>query len=114
MSFAVLSSQCPFALSVLTALTPRPAFKRLDAETVTFRLSIPREYNSSQPHVSGDTRLCVVYAIPHVCTILLHEPFCTMADGDVSFTRCMVSAKAILESIYSLWSASRRPFRGTD
>lgn len=79
-------------------------FKQLDADAVTFRLSIPRDYQNIQQHATEDSRLCLVFAVPHTTTIILHEPFCTMQEGDVSMARCLLSARAILEAIYSLWS----------
>ncbi|KAI5477187.1 hypothetical protein MNV49_006631 [Pseudohyphozyma bogoriensis] len=82
------------------------AFKRLDADAVTFRLSIPREFTSMQQQGNTDSRMSLVFALPHVCTILLHESFCTIADGDVSFQRCLLSARAILNAVYTLWSTS--------
>lgn len=81
-------------------------FKQLDADAVTFRLSIPREYQNILQWANEDNRLCLVFALPHTTTILLHEPFCTMQEGDVSMARCLLSARAILEAIYSLWSSS--------
>ncbi|KAM0751551.1 hypothetical protein T439DRAFT_324738 [Meredithblackwellia eburnea MCA 4105] len=81
-------------------------FKRLDADAVTFRLSIPREFSGTAAHTNADVRMVLVFIVPHVATILLHEPFCTMQDADVSLARCLMSARAILESLYSLWGTS--------
>lgn len=82
------------------------AFKKLDADTVTFRLSVPREFQTIQQHANPDNRMCLIFSVPHASTILLHEPFCTMTPGCASLARCLLSAKAILESIYTLWSES--------
>lgn len=79
----------------------RPEYKRLDADAVTFRLSIPREFQSSM-HTSSDVRMALIFTVPHVATILLHEPFCTMLDADVSLARCLLSARAVLESVYTM------------
>lgn len=79
-------------------------FKQLDADAVSFRLSIPREYLNVRQYAPLDTRLCLVFALPHTATILLHEPWCTTQEGDVSMARCLLSARAVLEGIYDLFS----------
>lgn len=83
----------------------RPDFKRIDADVVTFRLSLPRELHALD-HVHSDPRLALVHGIPHALTILLHENFITLDDGDVSLARCLLSARAILDVIYALWGTS--------
>ncbi|KAK4049546.1 hypothetical protein OIV83_004043 [Microbotryomycetes sp. JL201] len=83
-----------------------PEFKQLDADAVSFRLSLPREYANMSPRVTDDNRLCLISALPHTATIMLHEPFATTKDDDLSMTRCVMSAKAILEAIYGLFSTS--------
>ncbi|KAH8927064.1 hypothetical protein BT69DRAFT_1347587 [Atractiella rhizophila] len=87
-------------------------FKRLDADVVKFRLSFPKDYsNMLAKNEDGqvDSNLVTAHVIPHVlvpfCTILLHEPFCSLKD-EVSMARCLTSARAILSSIYLLWSSS--------
>lgn len=79
-------------------------FKQLDSDAETFLLSIPREYHNVQQFALQDTRVCLVFALPHAATILLHEPWCTSQPGDFSMMRCSKSARAILEDIYSLFS----------
>lgn len=100
------------SLIVLNLLSPpchhSSAFKKLDADTVTFRLSVPREFQTMQQHANPDNRMCLIFSVPHASTILLHEPFCSMTPGCPSLARCLLSAKAILESIYTLWSESFR------
>ncbi|KAM0786648.1 hypothetical protein ACM66B_002097 [Microbotryomycetes sp. NB124-2] len=83
-----------------------PEFKQLDADAVSFRLSLPREYANITPRVTDDNRTCLIFALPHTATIMLHEPFATTKDDDLSMTRCVMSAKAILEAIYGLFSTS--------
>lgn len=82
----------------------RPSFKRLDADALTFRLSIPREFQIQFQTGPQDNRLWLVFALPHTATILLHEWFCTTAEGDLALARCLLSARAILNAIFSLLS----------
>ncbi|KAK4048864.1 hypothetical protein OIO90_005672 [Microbotryomycetes sp. JL221] len=83
-----------------------PDFKQLDADAVAFRLSVPRHFMDVVQGAHEDNRYCLVFALPHTATILLHEPFCTTKPGDVSMERCVLSAKAILEAIFTLFSTS--------
>lgn len=78
-------------------------FKKLDSDLVAFRLSIPREYQTTQ-YYTLDPKIALIYALPFAATILLHENFCTMGDEDASLSRCLSAARAILEAIYTLWS----------
>ncbi|KAL8279936.1 hypothetical protein RQP46_007786 [Phenoliferia psychrophenolica] len=86
-------------------LRTTPEFKALDADAVTFRLSVPREMQASM-HTSADVRMVLVFVVPHITTILLHEPFCTLAEDDVSLARCLLSARAVLEMVYTLLGTS--------
>lgn len=78
-------------------------FKKLDSDIVAFRLSTPREYQTTQ-YYTLEPKIALIYALPFAATILLHENFCTMADEDASLSRCLAAARAILEAIYTLWS----------
>ncbi|SCZ91092.1 BZ3501_MvSof-1269-A2-R1_Chr2-1g03761 [Microbotryum saponariae] len=88
------------------------AFRKLENDAVQFRMSIPKEYQQSDaPNVQGqstpvDNRICVIHAMPHVATIIMHEPLVAMQDNDPSFAKCLASARSILASVYNLWSTS--------
>jgi hypothetical protein len=101
-------------------------FKRLDADTVAFRLSFPRELRQllkrempaggfgPSPHLpdihlilahmvrsavavaTGWIADCALVQVAHTATIVLHESFCSVEPGDTSMTRCSSSARAIL------------------
>lgn len=52
--------------------------------------------------------LASAYAIPHVASILLHEPFCDRYDRDPnsSLARCLTSAKCVVGSVHVLAGTS--------
>lgn len=81
-------------------------FKRLDADTVAFRLSFPRDLRAAlKRDVSEaadlDIYLLLAHQVAHVSTILLHESFCTVKVNDPSMARCSSSARAILVYLMS-------------
>ncbi|ORY74547.1 hypothetical protein BCR35DRAFT_306688 [Leucosporidium creatinivorum] len=83
------------------------AFKRLDSDLVQLRLSIPREYSLSQLLVDGDTRRPLICSVPHLATILLHEPFASLDPTDSeSNDKCQLSARAILDTLYLIAGSS--------
>lgn len=81
-------------------LRDTPAFKRLDADTVAFRLSFPRDlrhaFESDGSDTNIETNLILAHQVAHTATILLHEVWCTTELNDPSMQRCMQSASAIL------------------
>ncbi|QRV98852.1 Fungal specific transcription factor domain [Ceratobasidium sp. AG-Ba] len=123
-----------------------PAFKTLDSQIASFRLSIPRAFRDAfdapppgavfDAHgrvlrwtglpgmntVSGfgmgaggvgpgagvfDGILLVALLIPHVATILLHDPHCDPdSRNDPSVLKCTNSARAILDALYRLLSTT--------
>lgn len=84
------------------------AFKRLDQEAETFRLSIPREYRSPTAQAK-DPRLFLLHAIAHTATILLHESSATAEVGCVSLAKTLQSARAILGAMYELLGTAYSP-----
>ncbi|SGZ30478.1 BQ5605_C048g12374 [Microbotryum silenes-dioicae] len=88
------------------------AFRKLENDAVLFRMSIPKEYqqsnasNAQGQSTKVDNRICVIHAMPHVATIIMHEPLVAMQDNDPSFAKCLASARSILASVYNLWSTS--------
>lgn len=105
-SLRVLSSL--YQKSWLTSSRPsRSSFKRLDSDLVQLRLSIPREFSLSQLLVDGDTRRPLVCSVPHLATILLHEPFASLDPNDsASNDKCQLSARAILDVLYAISGSS--------
>ncbi|KDE06717.1 hypothetical protein MVLG_02914 [Microbotryum lychnidis-dioicae p1A1 Lamole] len=83
-----------------------PAFQALEQMIVDYQIHVPREYQQLYQHPNPDSRMYLVFALPHAAVILLHEPFCTIRDDDVSMQKCSQSAKAILNSIFTLYSSS--------
>ncbi|EAU93065.2 hypothetical protein CC1G_06785 [Coprinopsis cinerea okayama7 len=54
-----------------------------------------------------DTDLYMVHIIPHAATITLHNPYIDFADpSNISMTRCVNSAKQILNAFYTVSQAS--------
>ncbi|KAM0789214.1 hypothetical protein ACM66B_000059 [Microbotryomycetes sp. NB124-2] len=96
-------TESPFA-----SIDPRESvlFKQLDQDLTAFRNSIPRQYQHVSLQAHSDALISLVHAIPHASTILLHEPFVTMAENDPSMVKCVASARAILETIFTLYSSS--------
>ncbi|KAK4051406.1 hypothetical protein OIV83_002890 [Microbotryomycetes sp. JL201] len=96
-------TESPFA-----SIDPRESvlFKQLDSDLTAFRNSIPRQYQHVSLQAHSDALISLVHAIPHASTILLHEPFVTMAETDPSMVKCVASARAILETIFTLYSSS--------
>ncbi|SCV69806.1 BQ2448_1200 [Microbotryum intermedium] len=83
-----------------------PAFKALEQMIFDYQTHVPREYQQLYQHPNPDSRMYLVFSLPHAAVILLHEPFCTIRDDDVSMQKCSQSAKAILNSIFTLYSSS--------
>ncbi|SCV70690.1 BQ2448_3452 [Microbotryum intermedium] len=81
-------------------------FRRLEVTIRQFQQSVPREIQNIYTLPNADTRLALIFAIPHVCLIMLHEPFVTLVENDDSFGKCIASARAILGSVYTLCGSS--------
>jgi hypothetical protein len=80
------------------------AFKRLDADSVAFRLSFPRDLRAGYTGKRAaaaltDTNIILAHQVAHSAPIILHEVWCTASPGDASMQRCMQSATAILASL---------------
>lgn len=77
---------------------------------LAFLASIPRQYQfqhrplgSGSADVLSETRICLVHGIAHVSSILLHEPYVlTLEEDEPSLVRCVASAQAILQSIFTI------------
>ncbi|KDE07907.1 hypothetical protein MVLG_01817 [Microbotryum lychnidis-dioicae p1A1 Lamole] len=81
-------------------------FRRLEATIRQFQQSVPREIQNIYTSPNADSRLALIFAIPHVCLIMLHEPFVMLVEDDDSFAKCITSARAILNSVYTLCGSS--------
>ncbi|KAF8685200.1 Fungal specific transcription factor domain [Rhizoctonia solani] len=112
-----------------------PAFKTLDSQIAAFRLSIPRAYRDAfdapppgamfdqhgrvlrwGPTEGGgvgpgagvfDGILLAALLVPHVATILLHDPHCDPdSRNDGSVMKCTNASRAILDALYRLISTT--------
>ncbi|GAA97748.1 uncharacterized protein L969DRAFT_80379 [Mixia osmundae IAM 14324] len=86
-------------------------FNKLDAEVVAFRLSFPPAYRHFAQALGGaaatiDIELVTAHAVPHCCTMILHEPFVSAREHDLAMRRCLLSARAMLAMIQTLRNSS--------
>lgn len=69
-------------------------------------MSIPRELQHSYyTSPAFENVQLFVFTLLHVCTILMHEPFClspSTSEDDDSFKKCLEAAKAIVSSVHEL------------
>lgn len=100
-------SQNPFHL---------PGFKELDQLVCDdFLANLPQIFRTNNGISDGpdgtrilDTDLYMVHIIPHAATITLHNPYIDFLDpNNLSMSRCVNSAKHILNAFYSLSQASQ-------
>ncbi|KDQ63644.1 hypothetical protein JAAARDRAFT_203058 [Jaapia argillacea MUCL 33604] len=90
-----------------------PDFEALDSLVcVDFLESLPSNFKNvfdmHNNHAGGlDTDLYLVHIIPHAATITLHNPYLDFSRPTwISTSRCMNSARAIIEASYLLSSTS--------
>lgn len=87
----------------LTLLVCRPGFCDVDTSISAFQLSIPRQYFTELP-VSADPHLALLHAVPYASVILLHSPFVTKEQDDLSAQRCLAAAHSIFRAILTYHS----------
>uniref|UniRef100_A0A0K3CBS0 BY PROTMAP: gi/342321075/gb/EGU13013.1/ Proteophosphoglycan 5 [Rhodotorula glutinis ATCC 204091] n=1 Tax=Rhodotorula toruloides TaxID=5286 RepID=A0A0K3CBS0_RHOTO len=86
------------------------AYQNLERTISHFRMSIPRELQHSYyTSPAFENVQLFVFTLLHVCTILMHEPFClspSTSEDDDSFRKCLEAAKAIVSSVHELAGSS--------
>ncbi|BGO91048.1 hypothetical protein NBRC10512_001352 [Rhodotorula toruloides] len=86
------------------------AYQNLERTISHFRMSIPRELQHSYyTSPAFENVQLFVFTLLHVCTILMHEPFClspSTSEEDDSFKKCLEAAKAIVSSVHELAGSS--------
>ncbi|GAA5989687.1 hypothetical protein JCM11641_007280 [Rhodosporidiobolus odoratus] len=88
-------------------LKAQPEFIELDVSLSKFKACHSANfYDASGNQIDGF--LASAYAIPHVATILLHEPLTSRVDQSPtsSLARCLASAKCIVNSMWVLYQSS--------
>lgn len=95
-------------LYLSSSRTPRhsEAFRRLDSTIKQFAMSLPREYSTPDAVLNPDGRVAIVVTLPHVAKILLYERLCTMSAPDSAMATCIAAARAVMSTIYMLYSTS--------
>jgi len=98
-----------------------PAFKALDSAIVAFQLSIPKEYRDPWDNRSGvfssrslvsslDHNLYSLRILPHVATMMLHEPHADMLSSTcISKQKIVSAALAVLDTVHTLVAGSYDP-----
>ncbi|ORY75339.1 hypothetical protein BCR35DRAFT_306317 [Leucosporidium creatinivorum] len=81
-------------------------FKELDFALSKFRTTVSGNFIDAGNQIDG--YLASSYAIPHVATILLHEPFTDRHDQspNSSLAKCLTSAKCVVNSVYAFFGMS--------
>ncbi|KAF8607219.1 hypothetical protein BDV93DRAFT_552958 [Ceratobasidium sp. AG-I] len=89
----------------LADLPSSPAFKTLESQIASFRLSFPKKLRD--PFSRGvDPVLLMAHIMPLMATIILQEPHCSSSLDCVPSTKCLEAARLVLDSVYRLSSTS--------
>ncbi|KAG8689275.1 hypothetical protein FRC09_012490, partial [Ceratobasidium sp. 395] len=89
----------------LADLPQTPAFKTLESQISSFRLSFPKKFRD--PFARGvDPVLLMAHIMPLMATIILQEPHCSPSLDCVPATKCLEAARLVLDSVYRLSSTS--------
>ncbi|GAA6003285.1 hypothetical protein JCM10207_001843 [Rhodosporidiobolus poonsookiae] len=85
-----------------------PDFVELDVALSKFKASHSNNFYQDAMGSQVDGFLASAYIVPHVATILLHEPFCDRLDQSPtsSLARCLAAAKCIVNSMFVLYQSS--------
>ncbi|GAA5905660.1 hypothetical protein JCM6882_008740 [Rhodosporidiobolus microsporus] len=92
---------------IKAALKATPEFIELDVALMKFKASHSANfYDQTGSHIDGFRTSA--YVIPHVATILLHEPFTDRLDqsSTSSLARCLSAAKCVVNSMFVLYQSS--------
>ncbi|BGP13549.1 hypothetical protein JCM10213v2_001475 [Rhodosporidiobolus nylandii] len=93
--------------NVKAGIKKLPEFVELDVALSRFKASHSANfYDATGTQIDGF--LASAYAIPHVATILLHEPFTERLDQSPtsSLARCLAAAKCVVNSMFILYQSS--------
>ncbi|KAF9015250.1 hypothetical protein BDQ17DRAFT_1340740 [Cyathus striatus] len=83
------------------------AFIELDNIVSSFRASFPSHLRSPIVNNVVDNHLYTACLMPHVATIVLHDPHAEVRQsGCISALKILTAARAILDLIYNVWSTS--------
>ncbi|KAF8912757.1 hypothetical protein CPB84DRAFT_1670239 [Gymnopilus junonius] len=83
------------------------AFIELDHIVSSFRASFPSHLRNPINDNVVDNHLYTTCLIPHVATVVLHDPHAEVRQsGCISALKILTAARAILDLIYSVWSTS--------
>ncbi|KAB5589431.1 SNF2 family DNA-dependent ATPase [Ceratobasidium theobromae] len=89
----------------LADLPQSPAFKTLESQIASFRLSFPKKFRD--PFANGvDPILLMAHTIPLMATIILQEPHCSPSLDCQASTKCLEATRLVLDSVYRLSSTS--------
>ncbi|KAG9114674.1 hypothetical protein FRC07_007617 [Ceratobasidium sp. 392] len=89
----------------LADLPQTPAFKTLESQIASFRLSFPKKFRD--PFARGvDPVLLMAHIMPLMATIILQEPHCSPSLDCVPAGKCLEAARLVLDSVYRLSSTS--------
>ncbi|KAF9460797.1 hypothetical protein BDZ94DRAFT_1265146 [Collybia nuda] len=84
-----------------------PAFIELDHIVSSFRASFPSHLRNPINDNVVDNHLYTACLMPHVATIVLHDPHADVRQsGCISALKILTAARAILDLIYNVWSTS--------
>lgn len=83
------------------------AFIELDNVVSSFRASFPSHLRNPIVNNVVDNHLYTACLMPHVATIVLHDPHAEVQrSGCISALKILTAARAILDLIYNVWSTS--------
>ncbi|EKM83798.1 hypothetical protein AGABI1DRAFT_66768 [Agaricus bisporus var. burnettii JB137-S8] len=83
------------------------AFIELDHVASSFRSSFPSHLRNPISNNVVDNHLYTASLMPHVATIVLHDPHAEVRQsGCISALKILTAARAILDMIYNVWSTS--------
>ncbi|KAG5652175.1 hypothetical protein H0H81_006015 [Sphagnurus paluster] len=83
------------------------AFIELDHVVSSFRASFPPHLRNPIVDNIVDNHLYTAFLMPHVATIVLHDPHADVRQsGCISALKILTAARAILDLIYGVWSTS--------
>ncbi|KAF8898638.1 hypothetical protein BD779DRAFT_1607387 [Infundibulicybe gibba] len=83
------------------------AFVELDYVVSSFRASFPNHLRNPIADSRVDNHLYTACLMPHVATIILHDPHANVRQsGCISALKILTAARAVLDLIYNVWSTS--------
>lgn len=89
----------------LADLPQSPAFKTLESQIGSFRLSFPKKFRDPFAH-GVDPVLLMAHTIPLMATIILQEPHCSPSLDCAASIKCLEATRLVLDSVYRLSSTS--------